>query len=127
MSMMLLGMALYKWGIVAAQKSKTFYVKMALIGLSIGYFFTRSGIIQNFRHEWSMEFSMFAGSMYNYIGSVGSALGYIALVMLIGKICKIHKTKIPCQQCWENGFYKLYPDVYSGYFYFLWARLWFIL
>lgn len=93
MSMMLLGMALYKWGIVAAQKSKTFYVKMALIGLSIGYFFTGSGIIQNFRHEWSMEFSMFAGGMYNYIGSVGSALGYIALVMLIAKSAKFIKLK----------------------------------
>jgi uncharacterized protein len=91
MSMMLLGMALYKWGIITAKKSNVFYIKMAVIALVIGFFFTGSGIIQNFRHNWSMEFSMFAGSMYNYMGSVGSALGYIALVMLLAKSAKFLK------------------------------------
>jgi uncharacterized protein len=93
MSMMLLGMALYKWGIISAIKSKSFYIKMAVIGLGIGYFFTGTGIIQNFRYEWSMDFSMFAGMMYNYIGSVGVALGYLALVMLLAKSVKFIKLK----------------------------------
>jgi uncharacterized protein len=66
---------------------------MAVIGLGIGYFFTGAGIIQNFRHEWSMDFSMFAGMMYNYIGSVGVALGYLALVMLLAKSLKFEKLK----------------------------------
>lgn len=85
MSMMLLGMALYKWGILSAQKSKSFYLKMAIISLGLGYLFTGTGIIQNFSHNWSMDYSMFGGSMFNYVGSVGVALGYIALVMLLSK------------------------------------------
>jgi len=93
MSMMLLGMALYKWGIITAKKSSVFYTKMTIIALAIGFFFTGSGIIQNFRHNWSMEFSMFAGSMYNYIGSVGSALSYIAFIMLLAKSAKFLKLK----------------------------------
>jgi len=93
MSMMLLGMALYKWGIFTAKKSNLFYIKMTIIALVVGFFFTGSGIVQNFRHSWSMEFSMFAGSMYNYIGSVGSALAYIALAMLLAKSAKFIKLK----------------------------------
>jgi len=85
MSMMLLGMALYKWGVLSAKKSKIFYLKMAVISFSLGYLFTGTGIIQNFNHNWSMDYSMFAGSMFNYVGSVGVALGYIALVMLLSK------------------------------------------
>lgn len=93
MSMMLLGMALYKLGIISASKSRLFYLKMALISLAIGYFLSASGIVMNYRHNWSMEFSMFAGNMYNYIGSVASALGYIALVMLLAKSVKFVKLK----------------------------------
>lgn len=93
MSMMLLGMALYKWGIITAKKSNIFYIKMTVITLAIGLFFTGSGIIQNFRHSWSMEFSMFAGNVYNYIGSVATALSYIAVVMLLAKSIRFSKLK----------------------------------
>ena len=92
-SMMLLGMALYKWGIISAKKSKAFYLKMAVFGLGVGFFFTGSGIVQNFRYDWSMDFSMFAGSMYNYVGSLGSSLGYIALVMILAKSSNFNKLK----------------------------------
>lgn len=85
MSMMLLGMVLYKWGVMSAEKSKSFYLKMGIISLSLGYLFTGTGIIQNFNHNWSMDYSMFAGSMFNYTGSIGVALGYIALVMFFVK------------------------------------------
>ena len=93
MSMMLLGMAIFKWGIITAKKSKEFYMKMTVITLAIGFFFTGSGIVQNFRHSWSMEFSMFPGSMYNYVGSVATALSYIAMVMLLAKSAKFIKLK----------------------------------
>jgi len=85
MSMMLLGMVLYKWGVMSAEKSKSFYLKMGIISLSLGYLFTGTGIIQNFNHNWSMDYSMFVGSMFNYTGSIGVALGYIALVMFFVK------------------------------------------
>ncbi len=92
-SMMLLGMALYKWGILSAQRSKMFYLKLALTGLIAGFFITGVGIIENFNAGWSMDYSMFFGSQFNYIGSIGVALGYISLVMLVCKSLRFIKFK----------------------------------
>lgn len=85
MSMMLLGMALYKWGVLSANRSNIFYFRLTLIGLIAGYTITSIGVHQNFAHNWSMEYSMFLGSQFNYFGSVLVALGYIGIVMLICK------------------------------------------
>jgi uncharacterized protein len=84
-ALMLLGMALYKWGILSASKSSAFYVRMVLIGLPVGYFITGIGVQQNFAKDWFMDFSMFLGFQFNYVGSVATAMGYIGLVMLIVK------------------------------------------
>jgi len=47
-SLMLLGMALFKWGILSAEKSKSFYVKMSAICLSVGYLIVSAGVYLNF-------------------------------------------------------------------------------
>jgi len=85
MAMMLLGMALYKWQVLSCMRSTSFYIKMALTGLACGYFLSGLGVVLNFRNHWSMEFSMFLGSQFNYVGSVGVALGYTALAMLMSR------------------------------------------
>lgn len=81
--MMLLGMAIFKAGILTEQKARGFYMKMALICSAVGLSLTLLGVQQNQAHEFAMSFSMFYGSLYNYIGSVFMALSYVALVMLI--------------------------------------------
>jgi uncharacterized protein len=83
MSMMLLGMALYQWNILSAARSANLYLKLAILGLAVGYTLSAMGVILDFRHAWKMEYSFFLGGFFNYMGSVGTALGYIALVMLI--------------------------------------------
>jgi len=83
MSMMLLGMALFRWSILSAKLSKGFFLRMTIIGLLSGYLLSALGVVLNFRQGWSMEFSMFLGEQFNYLGSVGTALGYVGLVMLI--------------------------------------------
>jgi uncharacterized protein len=88
MSMMLLGMALFKWGVLSAAKSNGFYLKMVLFGLVPGYLISSWGVIENFNAGWTMEFSMFNGSLFNYFGSIFTALGYIGAVMLIAKSAK---------------------------------------
>ena len=85
MALMLLGMALYKWDILSAGRSSRFYIKMALIGLLTGYLLSGLGVYLNFKEQWNMEFSMFFGSEFNYVGSVGVALGYVSLLMLFSK------------------------------------------
>jgi uncharacterized protein len=85
MAMMLLGMALYKWQVFSAARSPRFYLKMTLIGLFVGFLLSGLGVILNFKNQWIMEFSMFIGEQFNYVGSVGTAMGYTGLVMLISK------------------------------------------
>ncbi len=83
--MMLLGMMLFKTGVLTAQKSNRFYVSMAFIGIISGYVISGWGVYNNFEAGWSMGYSQFFGSIFNYFGSLGSALGYIGVVMLIAK------------------------------------------
>ncbi len=85
MAMMLLGMALYKWGVLSAERSKAFYTRMILIGLLVGWSIVSIGIWKNFEAGWKMDYSMFTGSLFNYMGSLAVALGYIGLVMLVCK------------------------------------------
>jgi len=97
--MNLLGMALYKWKVLSAQRSTDFYLRMILIGLTSGLAITILGVVLDFRAQWSMEFSRLLGSRMNYVGSLGIALGYIGIVMLISKSAK------------AQGFKKLFASV----------------
>lgn len=83
--LMLVGMALYKWGILSAQKSQSFYLKGWMISWLIGLPLIIYGLIRNFSEEFSLAFSMFMGSQFNYWGSVFIAFGYICLVMILAK------------------------------------------
>jgi uncharacterized protein len=85
MAMMLLGMALFKWQVLSAERSSAFYTKMTFFGLATGLLLSAIGVVLNFNSEWSMEFSMFLGSEFNYVGSLGTALGYVGIVMLISQ------------------------------------------
>lgn len=82
-SLMLFGMALFKLGILSAERSQRFYRRMAVIGLGVGLPVVVYGIIRNFRADWAFEYSMFLGWQFNYWGSLPIGLGYIALIMLM--------------------------------------------
>lgn len=84
--LMLIGMALYKWGILSASKSKSFYLKLALLGLLPGLALSAYGVKANLDHQFSLEYSFFFGSQFNYWGSLLTCLGYIGLVMLCVKM-----------------------------------------
>jgi uncharacterized protein len=81
--LMLIGMALYKWGVVTAKRSPRFYTVMALMGLIAGLSAATYGVQQNFLHKWEMAFSRFGpGFHFNYWGSLLVSGGYVGLVML---------------------------------------------
>ena len=83
--LMLIGMALFKTNVLTAERSKKFYTKMMVIGLGLGLTFGIIGLVQNYAHDWSCEYSFFLGSQFNFLGSLPMALGYIGLVMLLCK------------------------------------------
>ncbi|NOR34469.1 MAG: DUF418 domain-containing protein, partial [Bacteroidales bacterium] len=84
-ALMLLGMALFKWEVLSCGRSSRFYLRMALVGLVSGYLLSGLGVYLNFKSQWTLEFSMFIGTQFNYLGSLGVALAYTALVMLFSK------------------------------------------
>lgn len=79
---MLLGMALYRSGVLSAARSDRFYRRLAASGLAGGSALVGVGIWWNFAGGWSWERSMFFGSQFNAWGSLAMALGYLGLVML---------------------------------------------
>jgi len=85
MAMMLLGMALFKWKVLSAELSRKGYLLLCLLGLALGFSLSGTGVVLNFKKGWTMEYSMFIGNQFNYVGSVATALGYIGLVMLLAK------------------------------------------
>ncbi len=92
-AMMLLGMALFKSKILSAAKSKAFYVRLMLIGCTIGLFIVISGLNYKARNSDDLFAIFFLGSQFNYLGSAAMALGYIGLVMLIVKSANFTRFK----------------------------------
>jgi len=92
-ALMLLGIALFKWEVLSAGRSSRFYLRMALIGLVSGYLLSGLGVWLNFKMHWNMEFSMFLGAQFNYVGSLFVALGYTGVVMLVCKSEFMHGLK----------------------------------
>ncbi len=81
--LMLIGMALYKSGVLSAERSASFYKKGMLWGWLIGFPIVAFGVYQNFAQDWSYSYSMFLGSQPNYWGSLGVSFGYICMIMLM--------------------------------------------
>lgn len=80
--LMLIGMALLKWGVLSARRPAQTYVKMTLLGAVIGLPLILAGVISNFKAGWSITYSFFLGSQWNYWGSMPLALAYVGLIML---------------------------------------------
>ncbi|MCY3760931.1 MAG: DUF418 domain-containing protein, partial [Gemmatimonadetes bacterium] len=82
--LMLVGMALFKWGVLTAARSSRFYFGLAAAGLALGWTLSSYGLVHNFARNWSLD-CQFIGSQYNYWGSIPVSMGYLSLVMLICK------------------------------------------
>lgn len=83
LGLMLIGMALFKWGVLSAERSGRFYAYMLAIGFVVGFPLVVYGLMMNNRTGWTMAFSLFQGQLYNYWGSIFVSMGYIAGVMLV--------------------------------------------
>jgi uncharacterized protein len=83
--MMLVGMGLFKWGVLSAERSKRFYATLMVLGFAVGLPTIWLGVVRNFDANWFFDYSMFLGMQFNYWGSIPMALGYIGIVMLIYK------------------------------------------
>ena len=81
-AMMMLGMALFKWEVFSLQYSKKQYLALGSISFLIGFPLVVWGMHQNLSEEFSISYSLFIGSQYNYWGSILVSMGYISLLCL---------------------------------------------
>jgi uncharacterized protein len=79
---MLVGMGLFKLGVLSGQRTRRFYATMVALGLLalpvVGY-----GVWQHAAHGWAGEYSMFLGGQYNYWASMLVAGGWVGSLILL--------------------------------------------
>jgi len=79
--LMLLGMALFRWGWLTGDRSAAEYRKLAAPGL-LALPLIATGLFLNEQAGWAFREAMFINSQFNYWGSVLLSLAYLGLVML---------------------------------------------
>ena len=80
-AMMLLGMMLFRKGVLSADKSIKYYKKMILAGFIPGLILSIIGLNQAYDFEWSGAYVMNIGANYKLVSGVFMAIGYIGFVM----------------------------------------------
>ena len=84
-AMMLLGMILYRKGILSANNSTEYYKKMMWVGFVPGLIISCVGLNQVYSSDWSGAYVMNIGANYKFVSGLLMALGYIGLVIWIYK------------------------------------------
>ncbi len=79
---MLIGMALFKWGVFSASRAPSTYRWMVVVGLGVGLPIIALGVARNMSVGWTLGFSRFHGGQFNHWGSMLVAAAYIGLIML---------------------------------------------
>lgn len=80
---MLMGMALFKWGAFEASVPLQKHRKAIIIGSAVGLPVIILGWFMNFRYDWSFEYSMFLGNEFNYWGSLFLSAAYIGAILFL--------------------------------------------
>jgi len=91
--LMLIGMALYRWGVLTARRAPRFYLAMTVAGLGIGLPVVIAGAVGNLESDFDLRHVLTTGSLYNYWGSLGVCLGYVGLVMWICASDRLPRTR----------------------------------
>ena len=80
---MLLGMALYKLGVLSAARSRGFYLRMGTLGFGAGALLIALGIRRSFATNWDLLDFVLVSDQLHYWGNLFVALGWTSLVMLL--------------------------------------------
>ena len=83
LGLMLLGMALYRWGLFDLRRSRVPAMTCVLLGFGLGLPLVIWGQVLNARDAWQGIDVFFGNSLWNYWGSIGVALGWSGIVLLI--------------------------------------------
>jgi uncharacterized protein len=82
---MLVGMALMKLKVFAAERSKRFYTLCVACGYGLGLPLAAYSAYTLHAHQFDFIYASKSGNLFNYFGSLLMALGHIGAVMLVCK------------------------------------------
>lgn len=81
--LMLLGMALFKLGVLTAARTRTFYLRVGILGFGAGILLNALGLRRSIATGWDLlDFALISQQLH-YWGNLFVALGWVALVMLL--------------------------------------------
>lgn len=81
LGLMMLGVALYRMGIVQGHRDDTFYCRLAVWGLGTGTVVTTMGIAWRVNSDWSADLAI-TGTIPTGVGTIPMALGYMSLIIM---------------------------------------------
>jgi uncharacterized protein len=81
--LMLIGMALFKLGVLSAARSRAFYLRMGAFGFGTGTLLISLGLWRSFVTKWDLLDFTLVSEQLHYWGNLFVALGWTALVMLL--------------------------------------------
>lgn len=84
--MMLIGMALFKLGILSGAGSRRFYLLLMISGYGVGLFFRSLSVIADIKAGFNPELAMQHASINYTIGRLPITLGHIGLIALLCRI-----------------------------------------
>ncbi len=83
--LMLIGMGLFKLGVLTNRCSTRCYVVLGTSCLLVGLIGVAVGVQRNLAEGFRMEYSFFFGILPNYVGSLFVAIGYVCAIALFGR------------------------------------------
>ncbi|MCP3909733.1 MAG: DUF418 domain-containing protein [Actinomycetia bacterium] len=82
--MMLIGVGLYKTGILTGDRSSSFYRRLSAWGLGVGVPLAAFGVVHVAANDFNPDMAL-VGSIPNTLGTIPMVLGYIGLIVLWNK------------------------------------------
>ena len=81
--LMLMGMALFKVGVLSAIRSQAFYLRMGILGFGIGALLNALGLWRSASTQWDLLDFVLISQQLHYWGNLFVALGWTGVVMLL--------------------------------------------
>jgi len=81
--LMLVGMGLYRLGVLTGARSTRFYAILAVVGFALGVPVLLFGWQANQARDWEAFYAITIGGQYNYLASLAVAAGWIGVINLL--------------------------------------------
>ncbi len=83
LAMMLLGMALYKYGVLQGERSTGFYWRLAIGGFAVGLVTNSFEVYRAVSHDFALLESFAYAQPTYHVGRLGMAMGYLGVILLL--------------------------------------------